>query len=333
MKSGDFQRLRLLSYNIQAGIYTRHFGEYLTKSWKHVLPHRERLRNLGRIAAMLHKFDLVGLQEVDAGSLRSGFVDQTEYLAHRAGFPHWYKQINRSLGKLAQHSNGVLSRVRPGKVSEHRLPGLPGRGAILCQFGGAEGLTVCILHLALGRRARLRQVHFLSELMQDLPHVVIMGDLNCSCDSREMQLLMQRIDLRESLCHSTVDPQLLSSFQRILLTTDGTVTEILEAHLWEAMRIVKLYQDCIETDASIPYLDIGPHAPVLVRKIILRGESSERNYIYAESIVALDRLDDRIRQGLIETQKPVGQLMLEARLETFREILVFRGFFCILQYF
>jgi chorismate-pyruvate lyase len=132
---------------------------------------------------------------------------------------------------------------------------------------------------------------------------------------------MLRIDLRESLCQSTVDPQLLSSFQRILLTTDGTVTEILEAHLWEAMRIVKLYQDCIETDASVPYLDIGPHAPVLVRKIILRGESSERNYIYAESVVALDRLDDRIRLGLIETQKPVGQLMLEARLETFREIL------------
>ena len=132
---------------------------------------------------------------------------------------------------------------------------------------------------------------------------------------------MLRIDLRESLCQSTVDPQLLSSFQRILLTTDGTVTEILEAHLWEAMRIIKLYQDCMETDASVPYLDIGPHAPVLVRKIILRGESSERNYIYAESIVALDRLDDRIRLGLIETQKPVGQLMLEARLETFREIL------------
>jgi chorismate-pyruvate lyase len=132
---------------------------------------------------------------------------------------------------------------------------------------------------------------------------------------------MLRIDLRESLCQSTVDAQLLSSFQRILLTTDGTVTDILEAHLWEAMRIVKLYQDCTETDASVPYLDIGPHAPVLIRKIILRGESSERNYIYAESLVALDRLDDRIRLGLIETQKPVGQLMLEARLETFREIL------------
>ena len=132
---------------------------------------------------------------------------------------------------------------------------------------------------------------------------------------------MLRIDLRESLCQSTVDPQLLSSFQRILLTTDGTVTEILEAHLWEAIQIVKLYQECLETDASVPYLDIGPHAPVLIRKVILRGKPSDRNYIYAESVVALDRLDDRLRHGLMETQKPVGQLMLEARLETFREIL------------
>jgi len=132
---------------------------------------------------------------------------------------------------------------------------------------------------------------------------------------------MLRIDLRESLCQSAVDPQLLSSFQRILLTTDGTVTEILEAHLWEAIEIVKLHQQCLETDASVPYLDIGPHAPALIRKIILRGKPSHRNYIYAESIVALDRLDDRLRHGLMETQKPVGQLMLEARLETFREIL------------
>jgi endonuclease/exonuclease/phosphatase family metal-dependent hydrolase len=72
------RRLRVLSYNIQSGIYTRHFGEYVTSSWKHVLPHRERVTNLDRIAGMLHGFDVVGLQEVDSGSLRSGFIDQTE---------------------------------------------------------------------------------------------------------------------------------------------------------------------------------------------------------------------------------------------------------------
>ena len=135
------------------------------------------------------------------------------------------------------------------------------------------------------------------------------------------RLGMLRIDLQESLSQSSVDPRLLSSFQRILLTTDGTVTEILEAFLWEAIQIVKLDQDSIETDTSVPYLDIGPHSPALIRKVILRGKCSHKNYIYAESIVALDRLDERIRQGLTETRKPVGLLMLEARLETFREIL------------
>ena len=206
MKKGDHQRLRLLSYNIQTGVDTQRFRHYVTKGWRHVLPHRERLLNLNRIAHMVHDYDVVGLQEVDSGSLRSGFVDQTEYLAHRAGFPFWHKQINRSLGKLAQHSNGVLSRMRPTDISAHRLPGLPGRGVMLCQFGGSDGLTVCIMHLALGRRARLRQVQFISELVADLPHVIIMGDLNCSCESREMRFLMNSAALKDSGCEESTFP-------------------------------------------------------------------------------------------------------------------------------
>jgi len=202
----DCQRLKLLSYNIQAGVDTQRYRQYVTQGWKHMLPHRERLMNLNRIAAMLSRYDVVGLQEVDSGSLRSGFVDQTEYLAQRAGFPHWYKQINRSLGKFAQHSNGFLSRMKPTKVSEHKLPGLPGRGAMLCQFGGPRGLTICIMHLALGRRARLRQVAFVSELVASQPYVVMMGDLNCDCDSPEMRLLRERVDLRESACDQSTFP-------------------------------------------------------------------------------------------------------------------------------
>ena len=37
----------------------------------------------------------------------------TEYLAHRGGYPHWYRQVNRNMGVLAQHSNSFLSRIRP----------------------------------------------------------------------------------------------------------------------------------------------------------------------------------------------------------------------------
>lgn len=200
--------LKLLSYNIQAGIYTRQYSEYVTNSWKHILPHQERLRNLSRIAAILREFDLVGLQEVDAGSIRSGFVDQTEYLAYHAHFPYWFKQVNRNLGAFAQHSNGVLCRLAPSRVAEHRLPGLPGRGALLLEFETSDGetLAVCILHLALGWRARQRQLSYLMEMAERYAYLVLMGDFNCDCRSRSLRALVRKSDLRGLDCELKTFP-------------------------------------------------------------------------------------------------------------------------------
>lgn len=173
------ERLRLLSFNIQVGISTRRYHHYLTRSWQHLLPHRERAANLQRIGALLGDFDLVALQEADGGSLRSGYVNQVEHLARLGAFPWWYQQLNRNLGPLAQHSNGVLSRLRPQLVEDHPLPGPPGRGAILLRFGsGHDSLAVLALHLALGARTRTRQLAYIRELLQDYRHCVLMGDMN-----------------------------------------------------------------------------------------------------------------------------------------------------------
>ena len=97
VQNTDRRDLSLLSFNIQTGVETQDFHEYVTKSWKHLLPLKERISNLNRIAHLIHSFDLVGLQEVDSGSLRTGFLDQTEYLAHRAHFPYWYHHVTESL--------------------------------------------------------------------------------------------------------------------------------------------------------------------------------------------------------------------------------------------
>lgn len=195
------RRLRLLSYNIQAGIACHGYHHYLTHSWKHVLPDPERLENLERIARCIAGYDLVGLQEVDGGSLRSGFVNQTEYLALKAGFPYWYDQTNRRLGRIAQHSLGVLSQVPPAEVRELRLPGMiPGRGVLMVRFGhGEDALLVMILHLALGRRARLRQLACIAEILDDHRHAIVMGDFNCRSESREMHWLLARANLREPI--------------------------------------------------------------------------------------------------------------------------------------
>ena len=193
----DRNVLKMLSFNIQTGVDTQDFHEYVTKSWKHLLPLKERIANLNRIANLVQSYDIVGLQEVDSGSLRTGFLDQTEYLAHRARFPFWYRQVNRSLGKIAQHSNGVLSRIRPHSVDEHKLPGLRGRGAMLVELPtNREPLLVCIMHLALGKRARRLQLAYISKLVGEYPQLVVMGDFNCGTDSKELRDLVDNTHLQ-----------------------------------------------------------------------------------------------------------------------------------------
>lgn len=189
-------RLRLLSYNIQTGIVSERYRHYVLHSWKHVLPYTNRWTNLDRIAHSLTAFDVVGLQEVDSGSLRTGFINQAKYLADRGRFPFWHHQTNRRLGKLAQHSNGLLSRIAPHELVDHKLPGIKGRGALLVRFGSrAESLVLIIIHLSLGQRSRARQMAYLSELVNAYPHAILMGDLNCGLQSREMRMLLRSTDL------------------------------------------------------------------------------------------------------------------------------------------
>jgi len=178
------RKIRLLSFNIQAGTSTARYHHYVTHSWRQVLPHSQRVENLDAIARLVEPFDMVALQEVDAGSLRSGYINQSRYLATQSGMPFWCHQPNRKVGTVAYAGNGFLSRFEPDAVEEHRLPGvIPGRGTLLVRFGsGFDGLDVAIVHLALGKRARLQQLRFLSRELDSGRHLVVMGDFNAKAD-------------------------------------------------------------------------------------------------------------------------------------------------------
>ncbi|MDX1634526.1 MAG: endonuclease/exonuclease/phosphatase family protein [Marinobacter sp.] len=178
------RHLRLLTFNIQVGINTSAYRHYVTRSWQHFLPHRKRFENLDRIASLVCHYDVVALQECDGGSLRSGFINQVQYLAEASGIPYWHQQLNRNLGRLAQHSNGLLSRYRPLEVAEYRLPGvIPGRGAIVVKYGDADDpLVLVMMHLSLSRAAQQRQLGFIRDLIADYQHVVLMGDMNNHAD-------------------------------------------------------------------------------------------------------------------------------------------------------
>ena len=190
-------RLRLLSCNIQAGSSTQRYRDYVSRSWSHVLPHGKRT-NLESIAALSADYDIVGLQESDPGSLRSGFTNQTHRIAERAGFPFWSHQTNRSMGGIASSANGMLSRHRPTEILDYALPGrVAGRGVLLARFGeGDDRLMMAIAHLSLGAQSRRAQLDFLAELLGDAPHAVLMGDFNCGHDAPEMQKLYRHTQLR-----------------------------------------------------------------------------------------------------------------------------------------
>lgn len=205
-------------------------SQYITGSWKHVIPHTQRLVNLDAAALQFDNYDIVGLQETDAGSLRSNYINLTEYLADRAHFPYWYHQVNRNLGHIAQHSNGLLSRYKPYKIENITLPGLlPGRNSILAKYGSEEEtLAVFVLHLALSRRARIKQLAYISEHVNQYAHAIVMGDLNCKTDSVEMKMLFRETHLHEPLAEIQTYPSWRPQhhIDHILVTSELEVNKV-----------------------------------------------------------------------------------------------------------
>lgn len=174
--------IKLLSYNAQVGISCSKYQDYLIQSWRHVLPDSSRQNHLREISNYLSNYDVVALQEVDSGSLRTQYFDQVSYLAQSAGFPYWYHQTTRNLGKFAAHSNALLTKFPASQIVKHKLPGkISARGALQACFGEQDKqLVVLSIHLSLRPGTRRKQLAYISQLVKEYSYFVIMGDMNCS---------------------------------------------------------------------------------------------------------------------------------------------------------
>lgn len=111
----------------------------------------------------------------------------------------------------------------------------------------------------------------------------------------------------------------LSLFQKVLLATDGTVTDLVALFTGEAIQASKLMQS-LARGREVALLPCGEDELVLHRRILLQGATSGRSYLYAESSFVFDLFPEAVRQGLLHTEQPIGLLWREARLEMYREI-------------
>lgn len=111
--------------------------------------------------------------------------------------------------------------------------------------------------------------------------------------------------------------------RRAVLATDGTVTKLIES-LLERVVIEKLGQEPVAAPLA-EWPDLAPGTAVLRRTVLIRGAGSRRIFLHAESLVVLERLDPVFREELAATDKPIGKLIREHRIESYRELLAERS--------
>ena len=111
----------------------------------------------------------------------------------------------------------------------------------------------------------------------------------------------------------------LSLLQQVLLVTDGTLTNLLELYTGESIHVVKLAEVLRPAEQAQGLLKLAEDQPVMARTVVLQGRTSQRNWLYAESLIVPERLDPHFQARLLHSHEPIGKLWLEQRVETFKE--------------
>lgn len=120
---------------------------------------------------------------------------------------------------------------------------------------------------------------------------------------------------------SVLQDDALTPFQKILLITDGTVTDLLATYTGDVIKVAIVDQRIVISE-TYGILQCNPRSLLLQREVVLRGP--DRKYIYAESVFVIDRLSQTVRKQLMETNQPIGLLWKEEKLESHREILCYQ---------
>ena len=112
----------------------------------------------------------------------------------------------------------------------------------------------------------------------------------------------------------------LSLIQRILLSTDGSVTRILEAIYQEPVKVETLSQEVVKAgEALAAELGIAPEDEVNHRVVNL--VNSQGVLIRAVSYAPLSRLSPDFKAPIMRRDEPIGRIMADLGIEARREVV------------
>lgn len=146
--------------------------------------------------------DLVGLIEVDTGSIRSKRVNQAEYIAERIGHYTTYEckygatSIHHRVPILRNQGNAILAAPRVHGERFHYFNTGIKRLIIEIEL---EHVCVFLVHLSLKYRHRQEQLRYLHDLIGAAQKpVVVAGDFNTFSGTNELFLFMSATGLRSA---------------------------------------------------------------------------------------------------------------------------------------
>ncbi len=114
------------------------------------------------------------------------------------------------------------------------------------------------------------------------------------------------------------DDDSISMFQKVMLVTDGTISDLLRLYTRKRITVKKLMQ--LIKVSGTEESNLCEHETQLLKREILLGTRGE-NYIYADSLFNLSIMSTEMKIKLMETDIPIGIIWKEEKLDIFREII------------
>ncbi|NDD74389.1 MAG: endonuclease [Gammaproteobacteria bacterium] len=193
--------MRLLVYNIRYATGTGPAFHFPVPGAGYL---RTRRRTLDDITDFVRAEDpdLVGLIEVDTGSIRSQRINQAEYIAERIGHYTTYEckygatSIHHRVPILRNQGNAILAAPRVHGERFHYFSTGIKRLIIEIEL---EDVCVFLVHLSLKYRHRQEQLRHLHDLIAHAAKpVVVAGDFNTFSGTNELFLFMRATGLRNA---------------------------------------------------------------------------------------------------------------------------------------
>jgi chorismate-pyruvate lyase len=112
----------------------------------------------------------------------------------------------------------------------------------------------------------------------------------------------------------------LSVLQQKLQESSDTVTHFLEMLTGEALYADVIRQHSVAAGTAND-LEVDPDHVVTHRLAVLKGCTSGRPFLYAESIFVPERLSEQMRARLAESRDPIGRVLVAHNVQLEREPL------------